>query len=258
MWHKTTRKFVLSTRNAFAIIAFNVVVRCFLYLNGPVVKDKGASKMKDTPKSLMGKVKGESADSSSTTTSKNLGNCGKLLVIVGMPGAGKSVAVEHLRGKGWSVVHFGGITMRELEKRGLAVNESNERAIREELRKTHGMEAFAKLSLNDIQKGLSKGPTVVDGLYSWSEYKFLRNKLSNRFCVVAVFTPKHIRYERLMTRKVRPLSYEEAEARDFAEIENLEKGGPIAVADYTIQNAESLENLYSKIDSLLDSLSQRK
>jgi dephospho-CoA kinase len=181
-----------------------------------------------------------------------------LLVIVGMPGAGKSVVVEHLRGKGWIVVHFGAKTMRELEKRGLDVNESNERAIREELRKTHGMEAFAKLSLDDVRTGLSKGPTVIDGLYSWSEYKFLRNKLSKEFWVIAVFTPKHIRYERLLRREVRPLSHEEAEARDFAEIENLEKGGPIAMADYTIQNDESLEKLYLKIDDLLASLSKNR
>jgi dephospho-CoA kinase len=186
----------------------------------------------------------------------DLGNCDNLLVIVGMPGSGKSVAVEHLRSKGWVVVHFGAITMRELEERDLAVNESNERTVREELRKTHGMEAFAKLSLDDIKKGLSKGPTVIDGLYSWSEYKYLRKKLSERFCVIAIFTPRHIRYERLLNREVRPLSYEEAEARDFAEIENLEKGGPIAMADYTIQNGESLERLYSEIDDLLDSLSQ--
>jgi len=181
-----------------------------------------------------------------------------LLVIVGMPGAGKSVVVEHLRGKGWIVVHFGNITMRELEKRGLGVNESNERAIREELRKTHGMAAFAKLSLDDVRTGLSKGPTVIDGLYSWSEYKFLRNKLSKEFWVIAIFTPKHIRYERLLRREVRPLSYEEAEARDFAEIENLEKGGPIAMADYTIQNGESLEKLYLEIEDLLASLSKNR
>jgi dephospho-CoA kinase len=178
----------------------------------------------------------------------------KLLVIVGMPGAGKSVAVEHLSGKGWIVVHFGAITMRELKKRGLAINESNERSIREELRKNHGMEAFAKFSLEDIQKGLSQGPTVIDGLYSWSEYKFLRNNLSEQIFVIAIFAPKHIRYERLQNREVRPLTYQEAESRDFAEIENLEKGGPIAIADYTIQNAGSLERLYSEVDSLLESL----
>jgi dephospho-CoA kinase len=53
---------------------------------------------------------------------------------------------------------------------------------------------------------------------------------------------------------VRPLSHEEAEARDFAEIENLEKGGPIAMADFTLQNDETMEKLHSEIDKLLELL----
>lgn len=203
-------------------------------------------------------LKRESPVSSSINSGSALNNHGQLLVIVGMPGAGKSVVVEHLQSRGWIVVHFGAITMREIEKRGLAVNESNERTVREELRKKYGMAAFARLSIDEIRKGLSKGPTVIDGLYSWSEYKFLRTELSKRLCVIAVFTPKHIRYERLLHREIRPLSYEEAETRDFAEIENLEKGGPIAMADFTLQNGRSIATLYSNIDRLLDSLSKNE
>jgi dephospho-CoA kinase len=192
----------------------------------------------------------------SEKSKSSLGNQGQLLAMVGMPGAGKSVVVDYLRGKGWTVVHFGGVTMRELERRGLAVNETNERAVREDLRKRHGMEAFAKLSMEVVLSGLSKGPTVIDGLYSWSEYKFLRTQLSRRIYVVNVFTSRQIRYDRLLHREVRPLSHEEAEARDFAEIENLEKGGPIAMADFTLLNDGTIENLYSEIDKLLKLLVQ--
>jgi dephospho-CoA kinase len=192
----------------------------------------------------------------SEKSKSSLGNQGQLLAMVGMPGAGKSVVVDYLRGKGWTVVHFGGVTMRELERRGLPVNETNERAVREDLRKRHGMEAFAKLSMEVVLSGLSKGPTVIDGLYSWSEYKFLRTQLSRRIYVVNVFTSRQIRYDRLLHREVRPLSHEEAEARDFAEIENLEKGGPIAMADFTLLNDGTIENLYSEIDKLLKLLVQ--
>jgi dephospho-CoA kinase len=196
----------------------------------------------------------KSSGSRSEKSKVNLGTQGQLLTIVGMPGAGKSVVVDHLRSKGWSVVHFGAVTMRELERRGLVVNELNERFVREDLRKKHGMATFAKLSMGEVLSGLSKGPTVIDGLYSWSEYKFLRNQLSERFFVVNVFTSRQIRYDRLLHREVRPLSHEEAEARDFAEIENLEKGGPIAMADFTLQNDETMEKLHSEIDKLLELL----
>ena len=175
-----------------------------------------------------------------------------LIVIVGMPGCGKSLVSQYLRQKGWQVVHFGGITMRELEKRGLARTEANERGIREELRETHGMDAFAKLSLHEIEESLSAAPTLIDGLYSWSEYKYLRRRFGERMKVVAVYTTRSIRYERLSRRPDRPLSTQEAESRDFAEVENLEKAGPIAMADYTIVNDGSEQDLFRAVDGLLE------
>jgi dephospho-CoA kinase len=171
-----------------------------------------------------------------------------------MPGSGKSLIVDYFKQRGWQVIHFGEITMHELKTRGLHSNETNERIIREELRKTHGMDAYAKLLLSEIKKALSVGPTVIDGLYSWAEYKFLRQKLENQMLVIAVFTPRPLRYERLSRRLVRPLSSREAELRDFAETENLEKGGPIAMADYTILNDGSEEDLFSTVDRLLATL----
>ena len=44
-------------------------------------------------------------------------------------------------------------------------------------------------------------------------------------------------------RKVRPLTPAEAAGRDRAEIEKLNKSGPISVADYTLLNELSLPDL---------------
>ncbi|UCC60798.1 MAG: AAA family ATPase [Dehalococcoidia bacterium] len=177
-----------------------------------------------------------------------------LLAIVGMTGSGKSSIAHHLERKGWHIIRFGGITMRELESRGLPVNETNERSVREELRETHGMDAFARLSLAEIEESLSKRPTVIDGLYSWSEYKFLRQHLGNKLKLVAIYTTRSVRYARLSQRQERPLTFEEAEQRDFAEIENVEKAGPIAIADYTIINNGTEEELLAAVDALLSDL----
>jgi dephospho-CoA kinase len=178
-------------------------------------------------------------------------NDNPLVTIVGMCGSGKSSVADALRRRGWQIIRFGEITMHQLEKRGLPKNEANERVIREELRKTHGTDAYAKLSLPRIKEALAAGPTAVDGLYSWAEYKFLKRNLENQMHVVAVFTTRPIRYERLACRPVRPLSPDEAELRDFAEIENLEKGGPIAMADYVVLNDGTEEELLLSIDRLL-------
>ncbi len=175
----------------------------------------------------------------------------KLLIVVGMAGCGKSVVVDYFKQKNWQVIYFGGVTLNEVKKRNLPVNQSNEKMVREELRKIHGMEAYAKLEFPNIKKALSQGPTIIDGLYSWSEYKFLKKHINIPIILLAIYTPKKLRYERLAKRKFRGLNYKQAELRDFAEIENLEKGGPIAIADQTIVNDGSIEKLNSELDKFL-------
>ena len=77
-----------------------------------------------------------------------------LVAFVGMPGSGKSAVVRHLAKKGWRVVHFGAITMDEIKKRGLAVNEENE-LNQGRTEEDAGMEAYARLSITRIKDSLS-------------------------------------------------------------------------------------------------------
>ena len=61
--------------------------------------------------------------------------------------------------------------------------------------------------------------------------------------MVAVGTSPGTRYARLAGRLNRRLTLEEAASRDKAEIENSNKGGPIAMADFTIINETSVADL---------------
>jgi dephospho-CoA kinase len=47
---------------------------------------------------------------------------------------------------------------------------------------------------------------------------------------------------------------EEAASRDRAEIEKLNKGGPIVMADFTIINESSLENLSKETERIISKL----
>ena len=171
-----------------------------------------------------------------------------------MAGSGKSSVARHLEQKGWHVIRFGALTMEELEKRGLPINQANEKAVREELRAKRGMDAYARLLLPSIKESLATSPTVIDGLYSWAEYKFLRGHFGGQMKVVAIYTTRSVRYARISQRPDRPLSLEETEQRDYAEIENVEKGGPIAMADYTIVNDSTKNALFRAVDNLLSTL----
>jgi len=167
----------------------------------------------------------------------------KVVSIVGMTGAGKSEVSRVFEQNGFIRVRFGDITDEEVKQRGLELNEANERYIRELLRQEHGMSAYARLNLPRIDSALEHSDVVIDGLYSWEEYIFLKTCYGEDFWVVAVWASPRTRYQRLTTRLERHLTLEEAVNRDRVEIENINKGGPIAMADFTIINESSIEDL---------------
>jgi len=175
----------------------------------------------------------------------------KVIAIVGMAGSGKTEVARVFEQNGFVRVRFGDITDEEVKKRGLVLDEDNERHIRELLRKEHGMAAYAKLNIPRIDAAREKSNVVVDGLYSWEEYRLLKERYGADFTVVAVWAPPAMRYTRLGSRAERPLTRAEATSRDRTEIENTNKGGPIALADHTIGNESSLSDLHKEANKLL-------
>ena len=188
----------------------------------------------------------------------------KIIALVGMTGAGKSIVADYLVGKDWGFARFGQIVLDEVKRQGLEPKEENERPIREQMRREHGMAAMAILNIPKFDAILKEKNLVADGLYSWSEYKELKKYYGDRLNIVAVYAPPKLRYERLARRRLkatdkdlrnRPATEEQAKARDFAEIENIEKGGPIAMADFTILNTEEIYSVYEQIEKILKLIS---
>ena len=178
----------------------------------------------------------------------------KVVAIVGMTGAGKSEVARLFEEEGFTKIRFGDITDEEIRKQGLELNEENERRTREKLRKKYGMAAYAILNLSRIELELKQSSVVIDGLYSWEEYTFLKGYFGERFCVVAVWASPKTRYARLAARAERPLTVEEAASRDEAEVEKISKSGPIAMADLTILNESSLKNLGKEVKKTISAL----
>ena len=181
----------------------------------------------------------------------------RVIAIVGMAGAGKSEAAAAFEKQGFTRVRFGDTTDEELKRQGMEVNEANERKMREALRQRYGMAAYAVLNLSRIDLALKSAPVVIDGLYSWEEYISLKDYFSQSFLVVAIWASPEVRYGRLAVRIVRPLTEAEAFSRDNAEIIKLNKGGPIAMADYTIINEGSLKDLEKNCRKLASGLKKQ-
>jgi len=178
----------------------------------------------------------------------------KVVSIVGMAGAGKSEVAGLFEENGFIRIRFGDVTDEEVRKRGLELTEENERKVRELLRKEYGMSAYAMLNLSRIDLARKRSDVVIDGLYSWEEYTFLKKYCGDDFYVVAVWASPKTRHARLTSRSNRRLTLEEAANRDRAEVENVNKGGPIAVADFTIINESPLKGLKKEVKGIISGL----
>ena len=179
----------------------------------------------------------------------------KLVAIVGMCGSGKSTAIEYLTERGIPKVYFGGVIYKAMAEAGIERTEDgeSEKRFREEIRQKEGKDFVVKRAIQEAKKLIEAGQKhiVLDGVYSWTEYKILRKEWPTEMTVIAIVAPKALRRKRVAERPDRPFDAQAVAERDRAEIENLEKGGPIAIADYYVDNSGTLEEFHEAFGKLM-------
>jgi dephospho-CoA kinase len=182
-----------------------------------------------------------------------MNNQNYVIATVGLCGTGKSVATRYIEEKfQFKSIYFGGFVLEEVKKRNLEINSTNEKMVREDLRKQEGLDVMAKKALGTIETYLAEGTNVIiDGLYSFSEYTYLKEKFPTQLFIIAIHSPRKVRYRRLGKRNIRPLTPQQVDERDYAEIKNIEKAGPIAIADYHIINNKSVQDLQRNIEKIM-------
>ena len=180
----------------------------------------------------------------------------KIIAVVGMSGSGRSVVVDYLTEKGFPKVYFGGMIYKEMKRRGIEITSDgeSEKQFREMIRETEGKDWVVKQVIEETINLINAGQKriVLDGLYSWTEYKILKKEFPGQLTVLAVVVPKALRHFRVGKRPERPFNTKEIQERDRSEVENLEKGGPIAMADYYVLNDDSVAKLHNDVDAILD------
>lgn len=178
----------------------------------------------------------------------------RCIAVVGMCGAGKTEVVNFLMEKlNAPKVYFGDCTFDRMKEEGLKLDYENERITREKIREELGMGAYATLSIPKIKGFLETNDTVIaESLYSWDEYKIMRDEFGDKFEVIAVYASPETRFKRLSERNnERPIKdIETFVKRDYTEIEGTDKGGPIARADYTIINETTIEELHTQLNNI--------
>lgn len=170
------------------------------------------------------------------------------IAIVGMTGAGKSEAGSFFSEKGLPVLRFGSAVDDEIKKAGLKWSPENTAHFRKKIREDLGMAAPAIITLPKIKEAFENNTIVIlDGLYSWEEYLYLKDKVEE-IMLLCIYTRKSLRYDRLQNRVDRPFTPDESAKRDIHELEVINKGGPIAFADYVIKNEGTQEQFKRQLE----------
>ncbi len=181
----------------------------------------------------------------------------KIIAFVGLTGSGKSSAVEYLTDKGYPKVYFGGIFYEAMKEAGLTPGDwAVESPFRKAIREKEGNDFVVKRANKQIKDLIASGQRriIADGLYSWTEYKIMKHEFPGELTLIAIVTPSYLRKRWLANRAERPLTAAEVDERDWHEIENIEKGGPIAIADYFVINDSDLDHLHTQVDTVLEEI----
>jgi dephospho-CoA kinase len=178
----------------------------------------------------------------------------KVVAFTGMPGAGKSEAVEVALARGIPVVRMGDLVRAEVRRRGLAGDDATVGAVANEVRKTQGMDAWAARTSQWIRQNHPKAPVVVvDGVRNWEEVDRLRKDLGSEFRLVAITAAPQARVDRLIRRGRAddPKGPGQLEARDEREM-GWGIARAIAMADTVLTNAGALDEFKAAVKDFFD------
>lgn len=178
-----------------------------------------------------------------------------IIGITGSDGSGKGTVVDYLvKEKGFSHYHARTLLIEEIERRGLPVDRNHMRLVANELRAKHGNDYLVQFFLAKAEQEKDKN-IIIDSLRAFEEAKTLKE---NNGLLLSVDAPVEIRYKRVQNRRSESdkVTYEE-----FVTHEELERNDPdphgmqkakvMEMADYTILNEGTLEELHENIENVL-------
>lgn len=166
----------------------------------------------------------------------------------GLPGSGKSTAIEAIKDLG-TIVTMGDVIRNEANRRNIEPSGENLGKIAKELREKGGPAAVAKKCV-ELINNLDEDIVIVDGVRSFYEVNEFRKEW--KFPLIAIELNDDERYRRLYerARSDDSRSIDEIKQRDKREI-GFGLKEVVSNADYKIQNDSTIEVLKKKTRKLV-------
>ena len=172
----------------------------------------------------------------------------KVIGFTGLPGSGKSTAIDAIRNIG-IIVTMGDVIRNEAKKRGIEPTGENLGKIAKELREKGGDGVVAEKCV-ELIKQLKDDVIFIDGIRSQFEIDVFRKYW--KFPIIATVIDENVRFERLFERgrSDDPKEIEEFRERDKREI-GFGLKDVVDNADYKIENTFSIEILQEETKKLV-------
>ena len=178
----------------------------------------------------------------------------KVIGAVGQNGSGKDEVLKYLRAKHGVPFLATGDAVREIaSKEGIEPTRENLGEISDRYFREFGKGCFVKLLANKIRHS-SWEIAGISGIRSLDDVSILKGIFGKDFILIHVYiSDPHVRYIRMAKRGEGrdPHSYEEFLRQDEAEEELFSLKEAESLADYSISNDGTLDDLHREIDRLI-------
>jgi len=174
----------------------------------------------------------------------------KLIGLTGTNGAGKGEAAAFFTRQDFQYYSLSDLIREKLHQEQKEITRDNLIQTGNAMREQGGPDVLARLVMQKVT-----GSTVIDSIRNPHEIEFFR--LQKDFTLLAIDAPLQIRYDRIMARGRNESisSLEEFKNKEAEENTSHEKGQQLQnclkMADFTILNDGSLEDLYRQLEQFL-------
>jgi len=180
----------------------------------------------------------------------------KVIGAVGDIGSGKDEVLKYLRDRyGVPYISTGDIVRQMAQQEGVVGTRENLEAISKRCFTEIGRGCFVRMAGQEIQK---RGWKVagISGVRSPEDVAVMKEMFGGDFILVRVeINDPKVRFERVRLRGERrdPLSWEAFQEQDRNEEREFQINSAEAMADYSVDNSGTLEDLHRQLDEMVAS-----